>query len=447
MRDKVLAFWRAQALPEDTAVTCAVSGGADSVAMLHCLLSLQEELGITVCAAHYNHHLRGTESDRDEAFVRELCQTLGVPLTVSGGDVAARAGKTGESVEEAARRMRYDFFETLDSFVATAHTADDNLETVLLNLVRGTSLRGLCGIPVRRGNYLRPLLPCTRQDVLDYLTLNDLSHVEDSTNAQPDCVRNRLRQQVVPLLRRENPRLAEHTLAMTQRLRADEDALEALVRQALDEARDAGGWRCSALAALPDALRSRAVRAILQTMHIPRLTERHIAAVLRLITSPDPAARCDLPGGVTARREYDRLLLGAAEVSAPVWHAVPLKIGQWTRLPQLALRVFAGSDQAARPDGKTVFALRRADVDTDTLCVRPRKAGDALRLPGGRKTLKRLFIDRKLPRAQRDLVPVIADRFGVLAVCGVGAAYDRMAGITDDALIIKIEKEDTNGYD
>lgn len=446
MRDKVLTFWRAQALPEDTAVTCAVSGGADSVAMLHCLLSLQDELRLSVRAAHYNHRLRGAESDRDEAFVRELCKNWGVPLTVSGGDVAARAAKTGESLEEAARRMRYAFFSSLGGFIATAHTADDNLETVLLNLVRGTSLRGLCGIPVQRDEFLRPLLPCTRQDILDYLAQNALSHVEDSTNAQPGCVRNRLRQQVVPLLRCENPRLAEHTLAMTLRLRADDDALDDAVRQALETAAGKGGWRCSALLALPDALRARAVRAILDTKHIPRITERHIAAVLRLIASPDPSARCDLPGGVVARREYDCLLLDAAP-DAPMWDAVPLKLDQWTPLPQLTLRVFAGTDISAQPDGKTVFALRRDGVEANTLCIRPRQTGDALCLPGGRKTLKRWMIDRKLPRAQRDSVPVIADKNGVLAVYGMGADLDRMAGITDDAMIIKIEKEDTSRYD
>ncbi len=447
MRDKVLAFWRAQALPEDTAVTCAVSGGADSVAMLHCLLALQDELRLTVRAAHYNHHLRGAESDHDEAFVRELCRNWSVPLTVSGGDVAARAAETGESLEEAARRMRYAFFASLDGFLATAHTADDNLETVLLNLVRGTSLRGLCGIPIRRGKFLRPLLPCTRQDILEYLAQNALSHMEDSTNAQPGCVRNRLRQQVVPLLRRENPRLAENTLSMTLRLRADDDALDDAVRQALERAADKGGWRCSALRALPDALRARAVRAILDTKRIPRITERHVAAVLRLIASPDPSARCDLPGGVVAAREYDRLLLIAAQPDAPVWDAVLLPLEQWTDLPQLALRVFAGTDPGATPDGKTIFALRRADVDAATLCVRPRLTGDALCLPGGRKTLKRWMIDCKLPLSQRDTIPIIADKNGVLAVYGMGIDQTRMAGIQDDALIIKIEKKDTSRYD
>ena len=146
MRDKVLAWMRAQDMtqPGDT-VVCAVSGGADSVCMLHVLLSLRDTLGITVEAAHFNHHLRGAESDRDEAFVRKLCADWGVPLAAASGDAAARARETGESLEEAARNLRYAFFASLSQTVATAHTADDNLETMLLNFLRGTGLTGLGG--------------------------------------------------------------------------------------------------------------------------------------------------------------------------------------------------------------------------------------------------------------------------------------------------------------
>lgn len=141
MRAEVLAWMQAQRMtePGDT-VVCAVSGGADSVSMLHVLLSLQDTLGIRVEAAHFNHHLRGAESDRDETFVRQLCASLGVPLHTGGGDVQARAAQTHESLEEAARKLRYAFFDTLPGLVATAHTQDDNLETVLLNLTRGTGL-------------------------------------------------------------------------------------------------------------------------------------------------------------------------------------------------------------------------------------------------------------------------------------------------------------------
>lgn len=174
MTDKILSWMRGQCMtqPGDT-VICAVSGGADSVCMLHVLLSLRNTLGITVEAAHFNHQLRGEESDRDEAFVRTLCAELGVVLHVDNGDVRARAAKTHESVEEAARALRYAFFSSLPGLIATAHTQDDNLETVLLNLTRGTGLAGLCGIPPKRESFIRPMLAVSRAEIEAYLAQTD----------------------------------------------------------------------------------------------------------------------------------------------------------------------------------------------------------------------------------------------------------------------------------
>ena len=223
MKDKVLSWMREQRMtaPGDT-VICAVSGGADSVCMLHVLLSLRTALGITVEAVHFNHHLRGAESDRDEAFVRALCAKLDVALHIGNGDVRARATKRHESVEEAARALRYAFFASLPGLIATAHTQDDNLETVLLNLTRGTGLAGLCGIPPKRKSFIRPMLAVSRTEIEAYLEQNGLSHVTDSTNFLPDARRNRLRQSVIPLLKAENPSLCETAFRMCRLLEADE---------------------------------------------------------------------------------------------------------------------------------------------------------------------------------------------------------------------------------
>ena len=241
MTDKILSWMRGQCMtqPGDT-VICAVSGGADSVCMLHVLLSLRNTLGITVEAAHFNHQLRGEESDRDEAFVRTLCAELGVVLHVDNGDVRARAAKTHESVEEAARALRYAFFSSLPGLIATAHTQDDNLETVLLNLTRGTGLAGLCGIPPRRERFIRPMLAVSRAEIEAYLAQNGLSHVTDSTNFLPDARRNRLRQSVIPLLKAENPSLCETAFRMCRLLEADEAQLSARAEEALRQARLAG---------------------------------------------------------------------------------------------------------------------------------------------------------------------------------------------------------------
>ena len=166
MQNKLLSFLREQNMvhPGDT-VVCAVSGGADSVALLFALYLLKEKLDITLEAAHFNHHLRGEESQRDEAFVAELCDRYDIPLHLGGGEV--KPGKKG--LEAAAREARYAFLRGLSGKIATAHTADDNAETVLMHLIRGTGLKGLGGITPIQGNVIRPMLRVTRQDVEDFL--------------------------------------------------------------------------------------------------------------------------------------------------------------------------------------------------------------------------------------------------------------------------------------
>ena len=262
LTDKVLDWCRAQRLlaPGDS-VTVALSGGADSVALLHVLLHLP--LSLTVSAVHFNHHLRGAESDRDETFCRDLCATWNVPLRCGGADVSALAQLWGTGVETAARKARYDFFGSSET-IATAHHSDDNLETLLLHLIRGSALRGLGGIPPRRGNIIRPLLCTNRQEILDYLTEHHLPHVEDGTNADPLCGRNRLRLDVIPALYRENPSVSRAALSTSLLLREDEALLEDLAHRLLETAAAAEGWQIAPLLEAPRSLRLRALRQVLE---------------------------------------------------------------------------------------------------------------------------------------------------------------------------------------
>ena len=219
MLNKLSEFIRRYSLiaPGDR-VVCAVSGGADSVALLFAMYLQRENLGITLEAAHFNHCLRGQESDGDEAFVKELCDRYGIPLHLGSGQIVP--GKKG--LEAAAREARYAFLRGLPGKIATAHTADDNAETVLLHLVRGTGLKGLGGIAPVNGNVIRPMLTVTRREVEAFLDEYALPHREDSTNSTDAFLRNRLRRNVMPLLVRENPSLAETMSAMALGLREDE---------------------------------------------------------------------------------------------------------------------------------------------------------------------------------------------------------------------------------
>lgn len=389
-------------------VYCAVSGGADSVALLWGLYLLKDQLGFSLEAVHFNHRLRGEESQRDEEFVREFCGQYDIALTVGSGDVVS--GPKG--LEAAAREARYAFFADLPGKIATAHTADDNAETVLMHLVRGTGLKGLCGIRSVRGNVIRPMLGITRQEVLAFLQEQHLTYVEDSTNSEDVFLRNRLRHHVMPLLKAENPSLAENLSAMAAQLCRDAELLEEMSRYeelpTVEELKD-----------MHPAIRSRMLERFLKEQGVPEPEAQHIALVERLVFSDKPSAAGNFPGGVVIRRNYDRLEAGKpAQSLQPV--SLPLR-GQ-VQLDELGLRVICTRAKTLE-NTATVFTVEDVDVPV----LRSRQEGDSIRLSGGTKTLKKLFIDRKIPMAHRDAVPVLADAKGVVGVYGIGVNESRKA--------------------
>ena len=221
MRAEVLSWCRRESLFSPGAqVVCAVSGGADSMAMLCCLRELAAELSVYVRAAHFNHRLRGAESDGDEAFVRAFCAAEGIELVCGAPEKPARS-------EEEAREQRYAFLDSIPcDAVAIAHTAEDNLETLLQHLLRGSGLRGLGGIPPRRGRYVRPLLAVSHAQARDYLRARGTGWREDATNAEDSCQRNRLRHGVLPLLAAEMPELPLRVTELTALVRADDALLD-----------------------------------------------------------------------------------------------------------------------------------------------------------------------------------------------------------------------------
>jgi tRNA(Ile)-lysidine synthase len=282
-------------LPAGCRVLCAVSGGADSVYLLCRLLEIAPDRKFSVCAAHYNHGLRGAESDRDEAFVRELCEEKGVKFISGRGDVAAFAAGCGTGIEEAARVLRYDFLErAADALqadrIATAHTADDNAETMLMNLARGAGLRGLGGIPPVRGRLIRPMLTVTRAEILDYLAAHGTGHVEDSSNASDEYARNRVRHYAVPALTGVNAGFVANAARTAALLREDEAFLVSLAQTFLHENMADGRVPADRLAALPRPVSARAVRLLAGDC-----AEKHVDAVLRLALG-EGLGYADLPG-------------------------------------------------------------------------------------------------------------------------------------------------------
>ena len=211
-------------------VCAALSGGADSVALTHFLWKNREQLGITLTACHLNHCLREEESFRDQRFVEDFCRERSIPLTLRTVDIAALARKNGLSVEECGREERYRLFEELcageHSLVATAHTQSDNVETVVFHLCRGTGLKGLTGIPPKRGKIIRPLILATREEVEGYCQREGLPYVTDSSNLQDVYSRNRVRHRVLPELEAVHPGAKEAIARLSRTLALEEDFLE-----------------------------------------------------------------------------------------------------------------------------------------------------------------------------------------------------------------------------
>lgn len=400
MLNKLRAFLKEQALlsPGDR-VIAAVSGGADSVAMLFALYLLRDELGVTLEAAHFNHHLRGAESDRDEAFVTDFCGRYDIPLHLGSGRIVP--GKKG--LEAAARDARYAFLRRLPGKVATAHTADDNAETVLMRLIRGTGLKGLGAIAPVSGNVIRPMLTVTRDDVEAFLEEYALPHVEDSSNGTDDFLRNRIRHGILPLMRAENPRIGENLSAMALLLRQDEACLQAMIPE--EQVPDV-----SRLKAMEPALRRRALERFLKAQGVREPEQIHILQAEQLLYHWSPSAAMQFPGGVTIGRQYDRLVRLEC---APELPETRLSVPGETCIGGKRFVSEYATDLEERPDSVLVCPV-------GVLTVRSRRSGDTMRLPGGTRSLKKMYIDRKIPASQRAAVPVLADDRGVLAVFGIG---------------------------
>ena len=421
MLNKLVAFIRKfDMLRAGDRVICAVSGGADSIALIFAMYLLREKLQIQVHAAHFNHGLRGAESDRDEAFVRDFCQRFEIPLYVGGGQVVA--GKKG--LEAAARDARYAFLKSLSGKIATAHTANDNAETVLMHLVRGTGLKGLGGIAPVNGVLIRPMLSITRQEVEDFLQEYHLDFVTDSSNNADAFLRNRLRHYVMPLLEKENPKIFENMSALAQRLQEDEKILaERASFQLLPDV--------NALQKMSESIRYRCISSFLKSIGVQEPEFEHIALVNKLVFSKNPSAKADLPGGVVITRNYN--LLQVLE-NRPDLETTVLPCPGGVYLNFLGIRVVCkpASSSVDQADAFTV-------VPEGTIVLRSRQAGDTIRLHGGSKELKKLFIDRKIPASQRHNVPVVSDDSGVLGVYGIGVNRDRFAAEMP-AVEIRFEK-------
>lgn len=425
-------------------VTVALSGGADSVALLLAMLDIADEFGLNISAAHLNHCLRGAESDGDEQFVKELCEKSKVKLFCERADVLGAAKKNGESIELAARKIRYNFLKRVSSgLVATAHTADDNIETVLHNLSRGTGIDGICGIPPVRDNIIRPLIFVTRDEVERYCAEKHTEYRTDSTNLSDDYTRNRIRHGAVPVLKSVNSAAVKNSALLSERLREDADFIKLETEKAFEKCSTLGGLSVSELLLLHPAIMKRCILLLCRRETGMTLEHTHVELIAEMLIGG--SVRQSIPCGCFAEVKSGVLRICKGKEKAP------LSEYSVEAYPFTANGVTLRLETAEKYKNMSTVhnLLFKCAVDCDKICgtprLRGRLPGDGIRLSGRgvTKSFKKLFNEYDIPLNQRERLAVLADEKGVIWLSGFGA--DERAAVDDSTKKVLIIEEDKNG--
>lgn len=469
---------------EGDVVTAGVSGGADSVCLLFVLCALRKKLGFSIRVCHVNHGLRGAEADADEAYVKELCERLDVPFRVFRENVELIAKKRKQSTEEAGRTVRRAAFEEMcgqdpRSKIATAHHRGDNVETVILNLARGTGLRGLCGIQPVRGKWIRPLLCLDREEIMEYLLQRKINWREDRTNSEDIYTRNRIRHSIVPALKSQvNKGVSAHIDELTQQLGEIWDYLErgtenawknCVISPDAEDECDSRGERkkdrfieigCTPFMKEMPAVQKQLLRRGIAAV---RGSEKDIESVhvisVRELFDKTAGKSVDLPGGVKACRNGESVVI--LKVSENRESAdgrnvkndnceIRLNIPGETFFPQTGQKIICrfvdGGDeeQAGRIPQKSYTKWIDYAIIKHGLCARTRRSGDYLTVSddGKRQKLKSYFINEKIPRDKRENMLLIADGNHIVWIPGYRMSrLFRVGNSTDKILEIKIMEE------
>ena len=420
------------AAPGET-VLAAFSGGPDSTALLHALWRLRGRLECKLCACHVHHGLRGEEADLDARHAAEFAASLGVPFVEKRGDVRAAARARKLSLETAAREVRYALLEEAAEAVgaqriATGHTADDQAETVVMNLLRGAGPAGLSGMPAVRGKVVRPLLGLSRAEVAAYCAAEGLGYRVDRSNAEMEFTRNRIRHEVMPALLKVQPSAVEALCRLAEIMRAENELAAEAAEEALGQVatqRRSGstasslGLSLAAFGQLPEALRRRVLRAAIARVKGDErdLVLERIEALMELAEAGRAGSVVELPGGVRAERRYGEVLIGRGRRGAaaptgewplPVPGEARTGLG-WTISAALSEDLSVPEEQCS--EGPYAAALD-AEEAGEELVVRARRRGDRFTPLGMREAckLQDFLVNAKAPRAERARIPLVVSR-------------------------------------
>lgn len=387
MTDKVCrAIDRYSMLSEGDSVICALSGGADSVALLHVLYSIKEKYKLMLYAAHLNHGIRGAEAERDEKFCKILCKKYKIELFTEKADIPSLSAKKKISEELCGRQERYAFFERLSeklcARVATAHTASDNAETLLFNLTRGASVPGASGIPPVRGRFIRPLINCTRSEIEAYCEKNGLEYVTDSTNLTDDYTRNRIRHRVIPELKELNPRFEAAITRFCEDAALTDSYLSSQAKKLIERSKTAYGFRADVLKAAHQAVRNKALAQLCSDLARFSAESRHI----------------DLLNGILSGGAVDLGAFTAICKQGLLRFSEKKPDQQFTEVP---LNGFVSFEYGGL---RVTASIDNSNLELNDLVFRQRQGGDRFTFPkrSVTKPLRKAFNEKKIPAEQRD---------------------------------------------
>lgn len=418
----------------------ALSGGGDSLCLLHLMTRLRDELRLELVAVHVDHGLR-PESAKQALQVLALARELGVEARVREARLGGARGNLQERAREERRRLLGQLAVDLSlDWVALGHTATDQAELVLMRAVRGAGGAGLAGMSRGRrlaggARLIRPLLGSTREEVGDYLARHGLEPVLDPSNETDRYLRNRVRREVLPRLRRENPRVVESLCRLARTCREEDEALEWAAARVLESTGDEAGLEAAALRRLPAGMRHRVLRAAHRaaTGSLRRLERGHVESLGRLLVSDEGTKGLDLPGARVERR-YGRL----------VWLVGP------AGPPSFAPVVIAAPGRVVLGDGRALLVRLTPASDLRLalsahrvpfpFTVRPAAAGDRVAIGGGgTRKVSRVLMDAKVPRAERGSIPVVVTQEEVALVVGLRRGHGYGPGQGEVALVVELE--------
>ena len=410
-------------------IVAAVSGGCDSSVLLHVLWQLSTEMDFKILCAHVNHNLRGSESDRDEAFVRSLCEKYGIECRVLSANVAEFAEKHRLSTEEAGRKLRYEFFEHCaaelgeNAKIATAHSLSDCAETFVFNSARGAALSGICGIPPVRGKIIRPLIEFSREQIEAYADEHEIDYVTDSTNLTDEYTRNKIRHGVIPVMKEINPGFEKAFSRLLKNLSETRDFVDSEAEKLLENAKTKDGFDGRILEKAHPAVKNRAAAMILDSFGFAFDFDRTVRLSERFgkIDFKEELSKNEYliqKNGIVRKDLKQKEIPGIPETEFSEGE-IRLFAEKYAKIRILSYEEFKNSYKVNNIVLKDTFDF---DKIQGMAVFRSRKEGDKADIHGGTKTLKKLFIEEKIPAEKRSSVAVLSDNDGVLWIEGLGAA-------------------------